>query len=359
MAETALADVYTAGELARAVGVPLASARAMAASGALRPIPGTAFFDADGIIRSAARLRAAAVNAISVPVREAFVRHPTVAAPRTRLTLLASSGVHASLLLLAVLLSSGPIEPAPAPVDEPPRLVFLITRGPGGGGGGSGARARTPAPRLERAGTSRAAVSTPVVTPDPTLALSRREEQPRPAAVVQKPELTPPEPLSSRAVIAPVVMAAASPRERQGDVTSRLEDETASPGPGTGSEAGAGRGDGSGQGLGSGIGPGSGGGTGGGPYRPGSGIQPPRLLREVKAEYTEEARRRGLTGDVTLEIVVTRDGRVGTVTLVRGMGAGLDERAVAAVRQWQFAPATRLGEAIDVVVEVSVEFAMR
>jgi protein TonB len=83
------------------------------------------------------------------------------------------------------------------------------------------------------------------------------------------------------------------------------------------------------------------------------------LLREVKAEYTEEARRRGLTGDVVLEIVVTRDGRVGTVTVLRGMGSGLDERAAAAVRQWQFAPATRLGEAIDVVVEVAVEFTMR
>ena len=55
------------------------------------------------------------------------------------------------------------------------------------------------------------------------------------------------------------------------------------------------------KGLGSGIGPGAGGGTGGGPYRAGSGVEPPRLLREVKAQYTDEARRRGTTGNVVLK----------------------------------------------------------
>ena len=84
--------------------------------------------------------------------------------------------------------------------------------------------------------------------------------------------------------------------------------ETDSHGPGTGGGAGTGTGTGLGSGDGSGIGPGSGGGTGGGPYRPGSGIEPPRLLREVKADYTEDARRRGVSGDVVLEIVVRRDG---------------------------------------------------
>ena len=95
----------------------------------------------------------------------------------------------------------------------------------------------------------------------------------------------------------------------------------------------------SGEGEGAGIGPGSGGGTGGGPYRPGSGITPPSLLREVKPDYTEDARRRGIEGDVVLEIVVRSDGTVGDVRLLQGLGAGLDQRAIDAVRQWRFAPA--------------------
>ena len=54
-----------------------------------------------------------------------------------------------------------------------------------------------------------------------------------------------------------------------------------------------------------------------------------------------------------------RDGAVGDVTVLRGLAAGLDQRAVAAVRQWQFAPARRLGEPVDVIVEVAVEFTLR
>jgi TonB family protein len=82
-------------------------------------------------------------------------------------------------------------------------------------------------------------------------------------------------------------------------------------------------------------------------------------VREVKAEYTDEARRRGITGDIVLEIIVRRDGTVGEVTLLRGLGAGLEQRAVAAVRQWRFDPARRRGVPVDVIVEVAVEFTLR
>jgi TonB family protein len=79
----------------------------------------------------------------------------------------------------------------------------------------------------------------------------------------------------------------------------------------------------------------------------------------VKADYTEEGRRRGLSGDVVLEIVVRRDGSVGEVKVLQGLGAGLDERAIQAVRQWRFDPARRLGTPVDVLVEVEVEFILR
>jgi TonB family protein len=82
-------------------------------------------------------------------------------------------------------------------------------------------------------------------------------------------------------------------------------------------------------------------------------------LREVKADYTDEARRRGVRGESLLEIVVRRDGTVGDVRVLKALGAGLDERAIAAVRQWRFAPATRHGAPVDVVVEVAVEFMLR
>jgi TonB family protein len=138
-----------------------------------------------------------------------------------------------------------------------------------------------------------------------------------------------------------------------------VKQDSTSRGSGDGGGAGTGKGTGLGEGEGSGIGPGSNGGTGGGPYRPGSGVTPPSLLKEVKPDYTEDARRRGLSGDVELEIVVRRDGSVGEVRLLRGLGAGLDQRAIDAVRQWRFSPALRQGTPVDVVVEVAVEFKLR
>jgi protein TonB len=62
---------------------------------------------------------------------------------------------------------------------------------------------------------------------------------------------------------------------------------------------------------------------------------------------------------VVLEIVIKSDGSVGDVKLLRGLGFGLDDRAVAAVRNWRFAPARRLGTPVDVIVEVEVEFSLR
>jgi TonB family protein len=159
-------------------------------------------------------------------------------------------------------------------------------------------------------------------------------------------------------VIAPVVTAPADARNRAG-VLEQTTVDSESRGSGTGGGVGSGIGTGLGAGDGAGIGPGSGGGTGGGPYRPGSGIEPPRLLREVKAEYTEAARRQSVTGEVILEIVVRHDGTVGDVKVLRGLGAGLNERAVEAVRQWRFSPARRQGAPVDVIVEVAVDFRLR
>jgi TonB family protein len=79
----------------------------------------------------------------------------------------------------------------------------------------------------------------------------------------------------------------------------------------------------------------------------------------VKPDYTEEARRRGVRGDVVMEIVVRRDGSVGDVKVLQGLGYGLDERAVTAVKQWKFSPGALKGTPVDVMVEVSMEFRLR
>ena len=147
--------------------------------------------------------------------------------------------------------------------------------------------------------------------------------------------------------------------DRVGTLTLGEAPARPSQGPGDGGGAGTGQGTGAGEGRGAGLGPGSGGGTGGGPYQPGSGVTPPVLVREVRPDYTAEARRRGVEGDVVLQIVVRQNGTVGNITVLRSLEPGLDQKAIEAVRRWQFGPARRQGQAVDVLVDVSVAFTLR
>lgn len=259
-----------------------------------------------------------------------------------------SSSLHAGLIVALVamtMLGFGNVEATTEPVEpQPVRLVFLAIPGPGGGGGGGGLKQLTKPPKAERKGSAHLDSPIPRRTPPP-------DPAPPPPEPLPELETLPP-------VHAPVVEAPANERDRAGlpEPTTEVAD---SRGPGTKGGVGTGDGSGLGSGNGSGIGEGEGGGTGGGPYRPGSGITPPGLLHEVKPDYTEDARRLGVRGDVVMEIVVRRDGRVGDVRVLQGLGHGLDERAVAAVRGWTFSPATRHGTPVDVIVEVAMEFKLR
>jgi periplasmic protein TonB len=369
MSNSSLPEVFTPDELARAALVEPRAVTALLASGALRLVPGTRYIAAADALRVGRELRARATSAAAAAQPAALfedAKRQALGERRPGLPAFASTFVHAAILATLLVMTAG--APESAPVDSPreeARLVFVMSPGPGGGGGGGGLRNPLPAPKIQRRGPQRPRLSVPAVTPKPVVTTARRDDPPKELTPVTPPVVPPPppverepEPLPSKVLVAPVVTAAVETREREGTIENARGD-TDSQGSGTGGGAGSGQGTGNGEGLGSGIGDGAGGGTGGGPYRPGSGIEPPRLLREVKADYTDEGRRRSLQGDVVLEIVVRRDGSVGEVTLLQGLGAGLDQRAIAAVRQWRFDPARRRGAPVDVIVEVAVEFTLR
>lgn len=353
-------EVFTTTEVARAAGVPLDAVRTLVAAGYLKFIPGTRFVTLKDAAKAGGHLREAAVALQARPAHALFTPNTT---PRNgRDPAVVSFVAHVALVTLAAWLSMGRIETAALDdtVRDETHLVFLLSPGPGGGGGGGGLRQPRPAPKLARRGESRMQVSVPPVTEKPVITTARDESpKPTPAEpVIQPPPAPAPEPEPAKVIVAPVETMASNDRDREGAI-EHAADGPDSHGPGTGGGVGRGQGTGNGGGLGSGIDDGEGGGTGGGPYRPGSGVSPPRLLREVKAEYTEDARRRNVMGDVLLEIVVRHDGTVGTVRVLHGLGAGLDERAIYAVRQWRFDPARRKGLPVDVLVEVAVEFTLR
>ena len=354
---SALPDVFSVREIARAASVRPRDVRTLIQSGQVETA-------AHGFLGEFEAVRA--VRLLAAP-GEVYRRGPlfqpaegssgTPAFPFAVSTAFHAATI-AAIALLTTLGLNGAVTEARA--TNTTRLVFLSIPGPGGGGGGGGVRRPEPPARAELKG--RSALRSPVRTDPPRPKAEPRPEPPpkprpqpveRPAdvpAVQQAPPVPP--------VQAPVAPVAADTRDQAGTP----EPPAALPpsqGPGTGGGSGTGAGTGMGEGQGSGVGPGEGGGTGGGPYRPGSGVTPPGLLREVKPQYTEDARRRGVEGDVELEIVVRADGSVGDVKILRGLGAGLDERAVSAVRQWRFSPARRFGTPVDVVVEVAVEFKLR
>ena len=344
-----LPDVFSVAEVAAAAGVRPREVRALVGAGSIRPLDGR-YLTAHDAVRAVRQLNGSARDRALFRPRPGDQR-------RGGMPLVLSGGLHAGLAAAIVLLTTMGMTASHArmtPQDfKALRMVFLATPGPGGGGGGGGLKQPAPPPKAELKGAQKIRSPLPVRRPPPPI-------EP-PVQRVTNPPPPPPPPLKAEPlppIVAPIAPVPADNRDRIG-VPAESPAQTESHGPGVGGGAGTGNGTGLGPGDGSGVGPGSGGGTGGGPYRPGSGITPPSILREVKPDYTEEGRRRGIEGDVVMEIVVRRDGSVGDVRVLQGLGAGLDQRAADAVRQWRFSPAHRLGVPVDVIVEVAVEFKLR
>jgi TonB family protein len=94
---------------------------------------------------------------------------------------------------------------------------------------------------------------------------------------------------------------------------------------------------------------------------PGSGIRLPRVLKEVKPQYTLEAMRAKIQGTALVDCVVKADGTVGDVEVIRSLDKifGLDQEAIKAAKAWQFEPGTRNGEPVPVLVTIEVTFTLR
>ncbi len=76
----------------------------------------------------------------------------------------------------------------------------------------------------------------------------------------------------------------------------------------------------------------------------------PEVLKEVKAEMPEAAKRAGIQGTIVLKVEVKKDGSVRKVTVVKGLGYGLDEAAVAAMKKFKFKPAKKGGKPVDYTI---------
>jgi protein TonB len=82
----------------------------------------------------------------------------------------------------------------------------------------------------------------------------------------------------------------------------------------------------------------------------------PKVLREVRPVYTEDAMRSRMQGTVRLEVVVRDDGTVGDVKVVQRLHPALDVKAIEAARKWRFTPATQDGKPVAVYVTLELSF---
>jgi periplasmic protein TonB len=231
--------------------------------------------------------------------------------------------------------------------QQPQETVTLIAPSPdsyalpvakkvisGGGGGGDHDRIRAPKGALPKPAVEQ-------ITP-PQIVL--RNEHPKLA-------------VAPTVVVPPQVRLAENHMPNLG-VPSSAPLPSAPPSNGIGTSGGIGSGSGGGVGVGhgAGVGTGSGGGIGGGVYKVGGGISAPQAISTPDPEYTEEARNAKTQGTCILWLIVDDHGNPRDIRVVRGLGHGLDAKAIEAVKQWKFQPAEKDGHPVNVQISVEVGF---
>jgi periplasmic protein TonB len=258
----------------------------------------------------------------------------------------ASATWHLACGLAIVLLVRAPSPDGahlPGVLDHPlARLTWFEQPGPGGGGGGGGNHLQQPPRRVEMPGAD--PITVPAAQPR-SFESNDTTIEPNPIATLEIP-------------LAPLASAHES-------LPGVIDGPPSPPGPsqgrGSGPGAGIGRGSGNGPGDGPGLGDGRGGNTGGNVYQPGNGVTRPRLLREVKPQYTADAMHAKVQGTVLVACVVRSDGTVGETHVLRSLDPifGLDQEAIVAVKQWRFAPGLRMGEPVSVQITIELTFTLR
>jgi len=92
------------------------------------------------------------------------------------------------------------------------------------------------------------------------------------------------------------------------------------------------------------------------PYHPGGEVTEPKVISRVKPVYPEDARKKGLEGIVVCQVVITTEGAVSNVKVVKASDEVFEQPTVDALRQWTFEPATLHGKPVDVIFMMTVAY---
>lgn len=84
--------------------------------------------------------------------------------------------------------------------------------------------------------------------------------------------------------------------------------------------------------------------------------QKARVLSKPEPQYTEPARRAGVTGTIVLRAVFAADGEVKRIYVMRALGYGLTTAAVKAARLIKFTPAIMDGRPVSMFIQLEYNF---
>jgi protein TonB len=93
------------------------------------------------------------------------------------------------------------------------------------------------------------------------------------------------------------------------------------------------------------------------PMRIGGRVQAAKIVTKVSPAYPAEAIEQGISGAVHLEAIITTRGSVRDIKVLSG-DAVLAAAAVAAVQQWRYEPTVLNGSPVEVITDISVNFAL-
>jgi TonB family protein len=85
-------------------------------------------------------------------------------------------------------------------------------------------------------------------------------------------------------------------------------------------------------------------------------MKPPHAVYAPDPEYSDKALKAHIQGIVTISLTVGIDGKPRDMTVEKKLGYGLDEKAIEAVRQWRFQPATSDGKPVETKIQIEVAF---
>ena len=88
-------------------------------------------------------------------------------------------------------------------------------------------------------------------------------------------------------------------------------------------------------------------------------ITHPVVVNKINPKYPEEARKEKVVGVVTVETVITEDGEVAEVEVLRSPDERLSKASVEAVRQWTFEPALCDGRPVGVYYNLTIKFNLK